>query len=466
MSQQASTEPPTFLHTEEMSGTKGSGSLRRRFRFNVAATIVLLSTTLIFLQLFGSFGVIKHHPKLTHPAVLQPQHLPCLSLPGAEDTVLVMKTGSTEVEAKLPAHLESTLRCFPNQLLFSDTAESFRGRDIIDALESVSPGIKEEHPDFELYRRLREDGRPRLSSVELTGLTRNAGQESWIGHQENPGWKLDKWKFLPMINTTFHNYPAQKWYVFIEADSHILWASLLEYLATLDETRPLYAGVKVFIDAIGFAHGGSGFIVSRPAMQLVVEHFNSHQLEFEDFTDHHWAGDCVLGKAFADAGVPVSEAWPLLQGDPPGMVPYAGPDGRPMPFSDERIWCNKAVSYHHIDPSTIGELWKFEQQWNGSLSHREVFEHFILPRMKDVQTDWDNQSDSILGTAGSLEECRSRCEETRGCLQYAFYEDGRCGHFELPRLGAASNGLTSGWFVDRIQRFMSELPSCEMRIHG
>ena len=26
-----------------------------------------------------------------------------------------------------------------------------------------------------------------------------ASPDAWTGHTENPGWKLDKWKFLPMV---------------------------------------------------------------------------------------------------------------------------------------------------------------------------------------------------------------------------------------------------------------------------
>ena len=291
------------------------------------------------------------------------EHLACRSLPGANETLVVLKTGATELEAKVLVHLSTTLQCYPHRLLFSDTAEALKDQPIIDALESVSSHVRENHPDFELYRWLRDHGRGVLASDEILGMVNETGDESWTGHAENPGWKLDKWKFLPMVNRTLHEYPEMKWYVFIEADTYILWASLLEYLATLDHSKPYYAGVKVFIGEVGFAHGGSGFIVSQPAMRLVVDHFNTHQRELEEFTDGHWAGDCVLGKAFTDADVQLTDAWPIMQGDYPGIVPYVTPDGRPMPFTDERIWCNPTISYHHMEPAMVEDLWQFEQQW-------------------------------------------------------------------------------------------------------
>lgn len=131
----------------------------------------------------------------------------CQNLPGADEVLVIMKTGSTELEARLPVQLSTTLQCFPNLMLFSDSAEVFQGHTIIDALESVSPSSKNNNADFELYRRLRAHGRESLALDELHGMPNEATQESRTGNAENPGWKLDKWKNLPMVNRTLHEYP-------------------------------------------------------------------------------------------------------------------------------------------------------------------------------------------------------------------------------------------------------------------
>jgi hypothetical protein len=73
----------------------------------------------------------------------------------------------------------------------------------------------------------------------------------------------------------------------------------------------------MFIGDVLFAHGGSGFVVSRPAMKMIVDFYASHQEEIEKFTHEHWAGDYVLGKVFKDAGVPFTNSWPIFQGDYP-----------------------------------------------------------------------------------------------------------------------------------------------------
>jgi hypothetical protein len=289
--------------------------------------------------------------------------LECQSLEGANETLVIMRTGSTELEAKLSVHLDTVLRCFPNKLVFSDAAEDYNGHTVLDALESVSEAVKENHQDFELYRRLR-DGRQTLASDELHGLPNETFQESWTGHTENPGWKLDKWKFLPMVNRTFAEYPESagiKWYVFMEADSYIVWPTLLDYLATLDHTKPYYSGSVAYIENVAFAHGGSTFVVSPPSMRSVTEYYSSHKEEVEKHTDGHWTGDCVLGKYFAESGTSLTSARPAIQGDYPGIVPYMGSDDRPGPPIEPTLWCTPAVSYHHVDPLTIRNLWAFEQ---------------------------------------------------------------------------------------------------------
>ena len=49
--------------------------------------------------------------------------LRCRSLPGSEDTLVIMKTGVTELEDRMPPHFENDLKCPPTTLVFSDHKE-------------------------------------------------------------------------------------------------------------------------------------------------------------------------------------------------------------------------------------------------------------------------------------------------------------------------------------------------------
>ena len=136
-----------------------------------------------------------------------------------------------------------------------------------------------------------------------------------------------------------------------------------QYLAALDHTQPYYVGGQISIGDVEFAHGGAGFPVSQEALRRMVEHYSAYKKEWETFTDGHWAGDYVLGKAFMDAGVPLTRAWPIFQSDDIGVVPYGRTD-----VNERRLWCYPTISYHHLSRDTIEELWTFEQEW---LARRE-----------------------------------------------------------------------------------------------
>jgi hypothetical protein len=324
-------------------------------------------------------------PSLQPDQPLPQMQLPCRSLPGTDEVLIILRSGSTELNDRLAIHLSTSVRCFPNYLIFSDLEENYGEEHILDALADVDPGIVKENPDFELYRRLQKGGRISLTPSELAGPPDTFASLS--GKTDNPGWKLDKWKFLPMVNKTLHERPNMKWYVFVEADTFLLWSALQRYLDLLDPTEPIYAGSPTFVGGVMFAHGGSGFVVSQPALRMVVNHYATHKAEIEKFTDSHWAGDCVLGKAFTDSGIPLTNAWPAMQGDYPGIVQYAGAVG-----SDEdtsRLWCGISVSYHHMSAAMIEELWVFEQDWAAKNDPvRKVFMRPKLPRADYYITEY------------------------------------------------------------------------------
>jgi len=108
------------------------------------------------------------------------------TLPGANDTLVIMRTGSTELQDKLPIHLATTLLRYPNSLVFSDFEEDYEQHHIIDALESVSTQLRETNSDFDLWRRLKQFGRAVLRPDELSGKA--VWVDQGTGKAKNPGW--------------------------------------------------------------------------------------------------------------------------------------------------------------------------------------------------------------------------------------------------------------------------------------
>ncbi|KAM0717481.1 hypothetical protein Q7P37_007333 [Cladosporium fusiforme] len=434
----------------------GTMSLRVHRKFVAVAAASVMVLLILSIQ-FGTLDPSRTIEIFTsdNDAPLDP--LPCSRLPGADELLVVMRTGATELQEKLPIHLNTILRCAPYHTIYSDMAETFQSNAVLDALEDVDPSIKTTHEDFALYRRLQQSGRPGLQASELSGAV--SSPQSASGKPTNPGWKLDKWKFLPMVRKTLQDHPEKPWYLFIETDTFILWESLLAYMAALDQTKPYYIGGQTWIGDVEFAHGGSGFLVSRPALELVVEQYVDNKHEWEAFTDGHWAGDCVLGKAFKDAGISLTGAWPIWQGDDIGNMNYGRTD------NSHRLWCHPSVSYHHLSPSAIDDMWKFEQNWTSSqksshstpsfLRHKQVFTEYIMPRTAHQKSDWDNHSDEDQGQVASPDACRLLCKQDSACVQWAMDKEvnGKCMTTSRPNLGEPSPGRTSGWIEKRMRAF-------------
>lgn len=143
---------------------------------------VLLLLSWANLPLFASLEKRMLHSAYTASSL----GLEYNNLPGANDTVVVMRTGSTELQDKLPIHMATTLLRYPHSIIFSDYEEDYENRRVIDALESVNSHLKETNPDFELWRRLKQGGRSVLKQDELSG------QSIWLDHgtgkAKNPGW--------------------------------------------------------------------------------------------------------------------------------------------------------------------------------------------------------------------------------------------------------------------------------------
>jgi hypothetical protein len=432
-----------------------SGRLSRRCTGLILAFLVTASLYL-YTQTESMVNQSSHHNKIPLAT------LPCKLLPKANDTVVILKTGSTELQDKLPIHLETTLRCYPNYLIFSDYAEQYQGETIIDALEDVGTVFKTAHQDFDLYRQLQKGGRSSLKPSDLSGPASYA-QDGTNGKPKNPGWILDKWKFLPMIKKTLQMHPGKEWYVFVETDTYIFWSTLLSYLTALNSAQRHYIGAQSEIGDVIFAHGGSGFVLSRPALEAAVALYVENKASAEAFTASHWAGDCVLGKTLFDSGTNLTWAWPMWQGNDIGNMNYT------LTGYGKRLWCYPTVSYHHIAPPAIESLWRFEQSkiaqhgegQSAIIRQKDVFAEYILPHTAEPRSDWDNHSDKDRDMVDSVEACRDICEWEPSCLQYTYNSNGNCKVAEQPKLGEASTVMQAGWIQERMQFYHDKAEPCE-----
>ncbi|KNG47087.1 glycosyltransferase family 31 protein [Stemphylium lycopersici] len=457
---------------------------RRRSRLTVLVGIV------VSLLLFYRVCLPEHHAVMFVPQDMDGTLIPgnshihlgsqdsqswiCPELGLASDVLVVLRTGATEALEKLPVHFDTTLRCVPDYVVYSDLEEEIHGHHVYDVLEGVSETLKSSAPEFQLYDHLRIHGREGLKNT--THLGSGPG-----GALENPSWRLDRFKFLPMVDKAFKRRPNARWFVFMEADTYLVWENLLGYLSLLDPNQAMYIGKHMYIGGILFAHGGSGFVLSAAAMRKVTEQRDAHLAEYDDYTAENWAGDMVLGKVLKDAGVPLYWAYPHFQGDPVSSFDHN------VSKIERTPWCYAPITYHHMRNVDIHRFWNFEQtrkqDGKTNLLHGDVFKEYILPQIAARVDNWDNLSmDVEPDEAGPFEKCQLVCEAKADCLQFS-YAAGKCSTSTQAILGESANtrcmeyssaaskcikwqegtqfagSIQSGWIMDRLSQYVADMDS-------
>ena len=419
----------------------------------------------------------------------------CLSVPGADNVLIMLKTGATELYQKLPTHFMTTFTCVPHFMIFSDLAQNFADIPIHDAIAPISSHFRDHHEDFALYRKLQQYHREGQNLHALSGTG---------------GWNLDKWKFLPMLHQAFETAPAHiDWFLLMEADTSLSWTNLLQWLQTMDPSQPYYLGAQNLIGTTTFAHGGSGVVISRAAasrLETKRSHLGKPHYDalWESTTSTSCCGDEILARAFLDVDVPLTPSWPLIQGETVRSIDWK-PDH----------WCTVALTWHHVRPIEIDSLFQFEQSWiadhgwDTPFLYRDVFEHFIARHVTVNRTRWNNLSQDrrfvlpfLPRTRGedppptafeklqdfeqeavrSQDACAEACRRYEECVQWMFRPEGRCYLGEVIRFGgsderegSSSGGeeeeeedghWTAGWMQDRVEKFKERLEGCEVRWHG
>lgn len=416
-----------------------------------------------------------------------PDNIPlCRQLPGADKVVVMIKTGATEVQARIPGLLLSFEHCMPNLMFFSDMEQDIGKYHIYDALDEVAQEWKDSHEDFKFYRDLQQNFAAH-------------GDVSRLDPEK--AWNLDKWKNIPMVHKAYTQYPDADWYVTLDADTYLGWTNLLMLLSHLDPDEPLYAGCVYWHSDTAFAQGGTGYLLSRNAVQKFEEIRTPKKInDWETETSFSCCGDVMMSIAMGHAGIPVTGAWPMFQVDPPSLFEW---------YSDD-YWCKPAITWHHSRPYEVEGLWQFEMDWiNKTWDDKEggakpylfadAFENFILPHLAERRDNWDNSclnkefmkppegddaeiegkkineeqkneledrwkeySETEQKSTESVDDCEAACEEDGECYQWS-WKPGICRLHHSIRMGNAASPkheVVSGWRLHRVEKFLKSRENC------
>nr|KAJ3404280.1 hypothetical protein HK105_003929 [Polyrhizophydium stewartii] len=268
------------------------------------------------------------------------------------------------------------------------------------------------------------------------------------------GWQADAHKNLPGFRELFSRFPDADWFVMIDDDTFMFMDNLQRSLAHLDPDGEHYIGSRTMFfgcdgvtrmgDGPGFAHGGSGIVLSRGAIKRLVDGVDACIVKYKDC----WAGDVRVGLCLRDLGISLTDPRGFHH-DPPSRGFWFPPDA-----------CFRPVSFHHLLPQQMQRLADLEARVRAGLSGTDR-RHVTVA---DVYHDWHGADasgvvvanadrrggDFAIAEAPSADVCVLVCRATERCRSWTF--DGtRCWlkdavPFEEYREGAFA-GVVSEHYV-------------------
>lgn len=274
------------------------------------------------------------------------------------DILLIVKTGASTSWRRMPLQLLTTLSNVPNSVIYSDLQENLSHEiQTVDILSNVSDILRiHDTAAYNIYQDLQTNIHAYREQAQLPG------DEPELPPGNKPGWVLDRYKFLPMLEHAQKNYPGFKWTVYIEDDTFIFWTNLLRWLATLSaDDEPSYYGAFSGEGNATFAQGGSGIVFSRSLMRSVFGGSKIPTLqEYANFTADACCGDMVLGKVLRDHNVLVNRGQygPVsFRPEPPWKTAF-----------EEFSWCKPIFTLHHLHQKDLVQLAMLERKHDQNLS--------------------------------------------------------------------------------------------------
>lgn len=365
----------------------------------------------------------------------------------------------TVATQRLSGHFAADLHhsTIPRWQIYSDAEQDIEGHHIVDVIADVA-NTEQGRKSSKLapYRKQTE----RL----MEGLPALAGSDKW---------DIDVFKNIPMDLDAAQRFPDVDWYIHGDADTYIVQSNLLKYLSHLDSSAHHFLGATSYVNGVPFAHGGSGYVISRGLMQeAFVTQRDAMVRQSIEGPAHEAFGDFLIaislyGLEGVDISSPEKNTTLSFTGELPQNIRY-----------ESRRICKPVFSMHHVvDADLDNKLWLFEQtllQKKGlseMITFADLFWYFASePLRRGVEgrdqslqvVAWDNSSnqDEEKGVE-TAEGCAAVCDEHSDCIGWTLRpnDDGspRCYRQPNMRIGAAasSTATVSGWRLDRFRRIWS-----------
>ncbi|KAF2160328.1 glycosyltransferase family 31 protein [Zasmidium cellare ATCC 36951] len=355
------------------------------------------------------------------------------------DVQIVMKTGIGE-RAKTETFLETYGSVVGNVLIFSDAEDRVGGYEVVDILAELPPSYAVNNSDWAYYVEQQEA----LKAGETVG-------------KSHEGWRIDRFKFLPMVEKAFELRPHAKWYVFIEADIYYFWDTLFRMLDNLDPNTAHYLGAPTpGAHDRWFAYGGGGTVLSNRLVKDLLQNGKkkvSRDPKYEFWAKDDCCGDAVLAYVIhAELGIRLESMYPTFSGE---MVQWLQ--------TPREKWCVPLLGLHRVSQEQMKQLWKWERcraYTETPVTYATILDVTLTPLLKENPSrDWNNGANHKLPEEDLAHEgirfCEIACADNSTCLQYR-YSRGRCYLSDFVQAGDKEEDLSkeafSGWGVEALER--------------
>lgn len=300
----------------------------------------------------------------------------------AESVFLMLKEGSNLLWKRVPIHFMTTFTRVPYFAIYADAPASIAGIEVIDILANVSSTTKT-YRDFDLYHKLE---RLRQSNAVIDPAELDFGG----------GWDLDKYKNVPMLFHAYKTAPASvNWFIFMDGDTYFFMDNLMDYLNTLNPEVPLYIGSAASYGDVNFAHGGTGVVLSRKALEVSLGQHPEWVKEVEPETMVSCCGDYIVAYMLGKANITVAFGHDY---------PYVEQKFQGQPYwnikAERHTWCQKVVSFHHLSSLEVEILWEYERllgpKARTHITYGDIYRDFVSPHIDTIMPNWNNMADEMV----------------------------------------------------------------------
>lgn len=401
----------------------------------------------------------------------------CANFPNTSSVLTIMKTGASEAYTRIPTQLMTALKCLPDFLLFSDMKQKITGYTIHDSLDTVLDEVKHSNRDFELYLRQKQ-------------CPVDQGECNKHHDTAQQGWNLDKYKNIHMAEKAYKMRPNYDWYLFVDADTYVVYPTMIEWLKHMNPKKPHYIGSVAYLGSIAFGHGGSGYLVSQAAMHSMFHDKEGVANKYDEPVQHTCCGDAMWAHALKEeTGIDVFNAWPVINGEKPHTIPYA-----------EDEWCQPITTMHHVVAEEISDLYALEQErkFAHPLRIKDLYHKFLAPHLAEARPDWDNMSQDVTYLNASIakydegqvnrakkdglsdeeaeayksfDHCKKACFSLDNCFQFRF-QNNICGLSHTIKHGKPTKKgdndaerYMSGWNIKKIKEWIEKQGECDKTIN-